>query len=60
MVWSIQECAAQDCRAIGEGLVAYNLRQVPMTQREPFISINRKAVDGGLHRGDLLLECGLC
>ena len=39
MVWSIQECAAQDCRAIGEGLVAYNLRQVPMTQREPFISV---------------------
>ena len=54
MVWSIQECAAQDCRAIGEGLVAYNLRQVPMTQREPFISVNRKAVD---ESGTLLAGC---
>lgn len=54
MVWSIQECAAQDCRAIGEGLVAYNLRQVPMTQREPFISVSKKAAD---ESGTLLAGC---
>ncbi len=39
---------------IGRGLVAYNLQQVPMTQRELFISIDKKVVD---ENGTILAGC---
>ena len=45
MEWTITDCADGDRDIIGKGLIAYNLRQVPMTQRELFIDVNKKITD---------------
>lgn len=45
MKYQIMPCGESDVKTIVDGLNAYNARQVPFTQREPYIDMNRKIVD---------------
>ena len=51
---NILNCVDDDAEYICEKLVEYNLSKVPKTQREEFVSINKKIVD---EQGSIIAGC---
>lgn len=54
MEFNILNCVDDDAEYICDKLVEYNLSKVPKTQREEFISINKKIVD---EDGSIIAGC---
>lgn len=54
MEFNILNCVDDDAEYICDKLVEYNLSKVPKTQREEFISINKKIVD---EHGSIIAGC---
>lgn len=54
MEYNILNCVDDDAEYICDKLVEYNLSKVPKTQREEFISINKKIVD---EYGSIIAGC---
>lgn len=54
MLYETLPCGGDDLAAIYAGLRAYNTTCVPMQQREAFIPLNRKIVDG---EGRIIAGC---
>ena len=54
MEFNILNCVDDDAEYICDKLVEYNLSKVPKTQRDEFISINKKIVD---EHGSIIAGC---
>ena len=54
MEYNILNCVDDDAEYICDKLVEYNLSKVPKTQRDEFISINKKIVD---EHGSIIAGC---
>ena len=54
MRYQIIDCTGDDDDVILQGLVRYNVEQVPPTQEPGFVNINKKIVD---ENGDIIAGC---